>query len=305
MKGRNMGKGNMGKNRDGQSGKDVPYTDAQHAENRVLLRRHRLCHAKHGTVKDGAVGGRKVSKPAMKDVLYTIESVLKFVGERYGVSLSRLSGRMSPGAPPLIGDKCMVVQVDGKDSLGIVPLSKREENLKNGLMGVIESGELIGDVELLEGVPIEDVFAVVAKHTDLQDLRSWVIVNSNQEIMELAEADTLDFWEEWNSCGLKPRVKLGGKDLVSPSFSVVKELQVARLKKILDTPLEYMLRKMEDDDVGVDTVRAAVFNIVLQECRSFDWPAIVDDLVELLGGVEGWMEGDGREVVGGLVIYKL
>ena len=56
---------------------------------------------------------------------------------------------------------------------------------------------------------------------------------------------------------------------------------------------------------GRDAARAAAFTVVLQECRSFDWPAIVDGLVELLGGVEGWMEGDGREVVGGLVIYKL
>ena len=111
MKGRNMGKKNMGKKN---------------------------------------MGREKVSRQAAKDVPYTIDAVLKFVGERYGVSLSRLSGRMAPGALPLIGDKCMVVQVDGKDSLGIVPLSRRESNLKNGLMGIIESGELVGDVELLE-----------------------------------------------------------------------------------------------------------------------------------------------------------
>ena len=266
MKGRNMGKKNMGKKN---------------------------------------MGREKVSRQAAKDVPYTIDAVLKFVGERYGVSLSRLSGRMAPGALPLIGDKCMVVQVDGKDSLGIVPLSRREENLKHGLMGVIESGELVGDVELLEDVPIEDVFAVVVGHTDLQDLRGWVTVHSNEEIMELAETYTADFWEEWNSCCLKPRVKLGGKDHVSPSFSMMKELQSARIGKLLDHPLEYLLRKLEDEDVGVGIARAAAFNVVLQECHSFDWPAIVDGLVELLGGVEGWMEGDGRDVTGGLVIYKL
>jgi hypothetical protein len=92
---------------------------------------------------------------------------------------------------------------------------------------------------------------------------------------------------------------------------MMKELQSARIGKLLDHPLEYLLRKsdlllkLEDEDVGVDIVRAAAFNVVLQECRSFDWPAIVDGLVELLGGVEGWMEGDGRDVAGGLVIYKL
>jgi hypothetical protein len=317
MKGRNMGKRNMDKKNmgkkkgDGHLRKDVPYTDAQDAANRVLLRRHRLCHVKYEDGKDGVMKGKKVSRQAAKDVPYTIDAVLKFVGERYGVSLSRLSGRMAPGALPLIGDKCMVVQVDGKDSLGIVPLSRRESNLKNGLMGIIESGELVGDVELLEDVPIEDVFAVVVGHTDLQDLRGWVTVHSNEEIMELAETDTTDFWEEWNSCGLKPRVKLGGKDHVSPSFSMMKELQSARIGKLLDHPLEYLLRKsdlllkLEDEDVGVGIARAAAFNVVLQECHSFDWPAIVDGLVELLGGVEGWMEGDGRDVAGGLVIYKL
>ena len=116
MKGRNMGKRNMDKKNmgkkkgDGHLRKDVPYTDAQDAANRVLLRRHRLCHVKYEDGKDGVMKGKKVSRQAAKDVPYTIDAVLKFVGERYGVSLSRLSGRMAPGALPLIGDKCMVVQ---------------------------------------------------------------------------------------------------------------------------------------------------------------------------------------------------
>ena len=88
------------------------------------------------------MGREKVSRQAAKDVPYTIDAVLKFVGERYGVSLSRLSGRMAPGALPLIGDKCMVVQVDGKDSLGIVPLSRREELLVRLLRSVPLSSEL-------------------------------------------------------------------------------------------------------------------------------------------------------------------
>ena len=300
-KGRNMVK----KKDDGRPVDDVPFTEAQHRANRVLLRRHRLCRGEHEAGKGGNLGGKKVKGRSGKDVPYTIDAVLDFVSRGYGVSLSHLSGRMAPGALPLIGDECIVVQVDGKDVLGIVPLSRREQNLKQGLMDIIECGGLVGDVTLLEDVPIEEVFAVVADHTDLQDLRGWVSVASNEEIMELAKNDTADFWEEWNSCRLKPRVRLGGKDRVNPSFSMMKELQSASLKKLLYNPLEYLLRKMEDEDVGFDTARTAAFNIILQECRSFDWPAIVDGLVELLGGVEGWMEGAGCEVIGGLVIYKL
>ena len=296
----------MGKKKDeGRIKDDVPYTEAQHRENRVLLRRHRLCRGGSEVGKGGGLGEGKDGKRARKDVPYTIDAVLDFVSKRYDVPLSRLSGRMAPGTLPLIGDECIVVQVDGKDSLGIVPLSRREQNLKQGLMGIIECGELVGDVQLLEDVPIEDVFAVVVDHVDLRDLCGWVAVKSNEEIMELAENHPADFWEEWNSCRLKPRVRLGGKDLVSPSFSMMKELQSAMIRKLRDRPLEYLLRKMEDEDVSTDAARAFAFNVVLQECRSFDWPAIVDGWVDLLGGVEGWMAGDGREVVGGLVIYRL
>ena len=300
-KGRNMVK----KKDDGRPVDDVPFTEAQHRANRVLLRRHRLCRGEHEAGKGGNLGGKKVKGRSGKDVPYTIDAVLDFVSRGYGVSLSHLSGRMAPGAPPLIGDECIVVQVDGKDVLGIVPLSRREQTLKQGLMDIIECGGLVGDVTLLEDVPIEEVFAVVVDHVDLRDLCGWVAVKSNEEIMELAENHPADFWEEWNSCRLKPRVRLGGKDLVSPSFSMMKELQSAMIRKLRDRPLEYLLRKMEDEDVSTDAARAFAFNVVLQECRSFDWPAIVDGLVELLGGVEGWMAGDGREVVGGLVIYRL
>ena len=184
-------------------------------------------------------------------------------------------------------------------SLGIKQL---EQDPFQNFLATNEKGSFIKGV--IKEVDAKGAVVILADHVEGY-LRGWVSVASNEEIMELAKNDTADFWEEWNSCRLKPRVRLGGKDRVNPSFSMMKELQSASLKKLLYNPLEYLLRKMEDEDVGFDTARTAAFNIILQECRSFDWPAIVDGLVELLGGVEGWMEGAGCEVIGGLVIYKL
>ena len=241
-----------------------------------------------------------------KIVPYTIASVVKFVSERYYIPLSRLSGRRALAALPHIGGECIVVQADGKNILGVLPLSKKESDLRRGLESIIGCDVLVGDVELLEGVPVSEVFKVVVDHTDLKGLRSWISVNSNQEVRGLMASDRDGFWKMWKACGLKPEVDRNGKDRFRSPFFLMKKLQSARLKKLLGRPIEYLLHKIEVDGIVEPGCHAdAALNIVLQECCSFDWKAIVDGLVGLLGGVEGWMEGACDEIVGGLVLYRL
>ena len=127
-------------------------------------------------------------------------------------------------------------------------------------------------------------------------------MNSNQEVMESGSTDA--FWAMWNFCGLKPVVKLDGTDRISPSFSMMKRLQSARCKKLLNLSLEYLLHRLVQLDPEPDVPTAAI-NIILQECRSFDWKSMIDGFVELLGGVEGWMEDSCHEIAGGLVFYRL
>ena len=245
----------------------------------------------------------KASKEAI--VPYTIDAVVQFVAERYDIPVDALSGKRAPAACPQIGGPCIVVQAKGKDFLGVLPLAEKERNLRGGLLDMIESGELSGGgicPDLLEDVPIGDILKVVAEHSDLRGLREWVSVNSNQEVMEPGSTDA--FWSMWNSCGLKPLVKLGGTDRISPSFSMMKRLQSARRKKLLNLPLEYLLHRLVQLDPEPDVPTAAI-DIILQECRSFDWKSMIDGFVELLGGVEGWMEGSCHEITRGLVIYRL
>jgi len=239
---------------------------------------------------------KKASRKSREAIIpCTIDAVVRFVSERYGLPLADLSGKRAPSARPQIGGPCIVVQAGGKDFVGVLPLAEKERDLRIGLMDIIERGELAGDVELLEEVSNEDIFKVVVEHTDLRGLRDWVSVNSNEEVMELMGNSA--FWDMWNSCGLKPKVRLDGKDRICPSFSMMKELQAARLRRLLVHPAEYLLQQHRDTFPAL--------NVVLQECRSFDWEAIVDELVQLLGGVEGWLEGACYEVTRGLVIYRL
>ena len=249
---------------------------------------------------------KKVSRKSREAIIpCTIDAVVRFVSERYGLPLADLSGKRAPSARPQIGGPCIVVQAGGKDFVGVLPLVEKERDLRGGLMDMIEHGELVGGgicPDLLDEVPIEDIFRVVAEHTDLRDLHDWVSVNSNQEVMETHS--TADFWAAWNSCGLKPKVKFDGTDLIGPSFSLMKRLQSARCKKLLNRPLEYLFHRLVQSDHESD-VHAAALDVILQECRSFDWKAVVDDFVELLGGVEGWLEGSCDEVTRGLVIYRL
>ena len=114
----------------------------------------------------------KASKEAL--VPYTIDAVVKFVAERYDIPVDALSGKRAPVARPQIGGPCIVVQAEGKDFLGVLPLSEKERDLRGGLMDMIESGELVGGgvcPDLLEDVPIGDLLKVVVEHSDLRGLR--------------------------------------------------------------------------------------------------------------------------------------
>jgi hypothetical protein len=233
-----------------------------------------------------------------KDVPFTIGAIVKFVAERHGFLPSRVSGRMGVGTPSVIGDKCIVVQLDGKDFMEVWSLVGEENKLRSKLLNIIEADELVGDTQILEDVSNKEVFNVVVRHSDLRCLRDWISVNSNGEVRE-AMSDPPVFWSLWNDCGLKPKVVLEAKDKISPSFTMMKELQSARAKKLLaKPPLDYLLNAVGDD-------YTAALDVVLQECQLFDLQAIVHGLVVLLGGIEGWMAGACDEIVRGLVINRV
>jgi len=242
------------------------------------------------------------SKPEAT-VPFTIEAVLKFVSKQYHIredSLTGSNGRYKDG-PVGFGDLTnIIVQRDGKNFLEVFRLSDKGKELRFDLAGLIERDELIST---LEEVPMEEVFAILARHVDLKSLSGWVSSASNHDVRIMAGSshsspdELAAFWELWNQLGLKPKVRLKGRDMVAPSFTMMKQLQAARSSRLASDLAASLL-----DLLGGDFMAAC--GIIMQECRSFDWPAVIDDLVAAGGGGEGWMDPS-SEAIGGLLICPI
>jgi hypothetical protein len=78
----------------------------------------------------------KASKESV--VSYTIDSVVKFLAERYGITPSFLSGRTASTGSSQIGSECIAVQDRGHDVFKVWPLSVKESELRGDLSGIYE-----------------------------------------------------------------------------------------------------------------------------------------------------------------------
>jgi hypothetical protein len=246
------------------------------------------------------------------DVPYTVDDVVAFVAERKRIAPSRLSGRTYLEYLPHPSSICIIVQLDGKDYLEVEPLSRIECRMRQGLRSLIETDGLVRSATdpdgMLEKVPLAKIFKLVAGNADLLGLRDWVTVSSNREVRDAMSTQPSKFGEMWNDCGFKPRFQASRSGEFDFTFERMKRLQEARSRRLRVNPVAYLLERLHfstfADGEYCDSY-AASLDIVLQECRSFDWSAVVDGLVRLLGGAKGWMEGRCDGIARGLVFYDL
>ena len=235
-----------------------------------------------------------------KTIPFTVEAVLDFVASRYHVPIRRLKGAKTlhkNGQAALIDEESILVERDGKDFFEVFRREDGEKEMRQSLLSIIEWGELTSD---LEEVSMATLYEILIKHVDLESLSGWVSATSNHDVRVAAASEQKDFWKLWNHLGLKPKATLAtSKDhgKISPSFVMMKRLQEARFANLSSDLARALLVLLNGDFL-------AACGVILQECRSFDWSAVVEDLVTSIGGVEGWM-GRAAEVAGGLVFCPI
>jgi len=217
------------------------------------------------------------------DVPLTIDIALQIVAREKKLQVDDLVGGIL-----MTGD--IGVSFKGHPGEEDFLVSTLERERREALVDIvlrIESNDAICNV-FSELVNAETIFNILMERTDLKDLHPWIISYAREFTRELGFNDYERFWGLCGKVGLSPGVAPGIEESVSPSFTLIKDLQDALIPTLLADPRAVLVGK-DGENPFFDNNLVAACEILLDQCN-FDLEAVASDLLKAMGGVQRYSD---------------
>ena len=218
------------------------------------------------------------------DVPLTIEIALQIVARERRLPVGSPAGRTLAGKISETGD--IIVTADDSSEFWVGTLKREREAILADIVRALESNEEITD--MFDELSWEAIFGILMGRADPEELHPWITALARAYTRKIGSNDHERFWRLCGKAGLSSGVVPGIEEDVSPSFSLIKDLQDAIIPSLLSDP-RAVLAGRDGEAPFFDIDLAAACEILLDQCH-IDLGAVASDLLKALGGVEGYSD---------------
>jgi hypothetical protein len=188
-----------------------------------------------------------------------------------------------------------------QDDFMVTTLRREQESILEDIVVNLESDDPICDS--FHELDVETIFGILVARVDVEELRPWIVSYAREFTRELGHTDHERFWRLCGKVGLSPGVAPGIEEDVSPSYTLIKDLQGALIPYLLADPRAVLAGK-DGEAPFFDNDLMAACEILLDQCN-FDLKVVAADLLKAMGGVQGYLMDDPLTVTSdGYVIFE-
>jgi hypothetical protein len=174
----------------------------------------------------------------------------------------------------------------GEEDFLVSTLERERRAALADIVRALESNDAITDV--FDELSREAIFDILMGRVDPEELHPWITALARAYTRKIGSSDGERFWRLCGKAGLSPGVGPGIEEDVSPSFSLIKDLQDVIIPSLLSDP-RAVLAGRDGEAPFFDIDLAAACEILLDQCH-IDLEAVASDLLKAMGGVQRYSD---------------
>lgn len=223
---------------------------------------------------------------SVADACLTVDKALEIVSREKKIPRESLMGSIL-----MTGDIGVLIKEHSRDpgvqeDFMVTTLRKEQESILVDIVLKLESNDPICDS--FHELDADAIFGILMERADVEELHPWIVSYAREFTRELGYNDHERFWRLCGTVGLSPGVAPGIEESVSPSFTLIKDLQDSLIPSLLADPRAVLAGK-DGEAPFFDHDLVAACEILLDQCN-FDLKEVASDLLKAMGGVQGYSD---------------